>query len=92
MTFETMLANLATKLTVRVGGFYRYSAASDDESYSMKREEEHVPCCQCNILQLILLADYHTFRKYITFLFIKCMIIWSSNLDLTKNLYLIESY
>jgi len=26
-----------------------------------------VPCCQCNIERLILLADYRTFRKYITF-------------------------
>jgi len=45
-----------------------------DKRYSTKL------CCQCNIVQLILLADYRIFLKYVTS--IHKMYMWSSNLNL----------
>ena len=35
-------------------------------------------CHQCNIVQLMLLANYHTFGKYVTSLFIICILVFKS--------------
>ena len=51
--------------------FYQYLDASDDKNYRMKSEEQRT-FSKCNIVQLIL-AEYHTFRKCITSLLIKCI-------------------
>ena len=53
----------------------QYLDASDEKNVQNKTRARAL---QCNIVQLILLADYHTFRKYTISLFIKC--IFSSHI------------
>ena len=50
---------------------YRYLTASDNKNYRIKPEQDQCTSRQCNTVQLILLADCHTFQNYITSQFTK---------------------
>ena len=70
-TFETttMLANLATKLTVTGVFLIDTQTTVMIKVTAWNQRKSTVPCCQCNIVQLILHDDYH-FRKICNILFI----------------------
>ena len=68
----TTFANIAPKLIVTAQVFLiNIQMPVMIKVRARKQRKSSIPCCQCNIVQLIVVAVYHTYRKHITSLFIK---------------------